>query len=101
MSAGKFLHDHKDAIDSLVDQVAGKAMVELPCLRIGTREEISIKLRALITQTVIAKFEGGEGCTGAWDTDHTFVVTVSDNYADQNETRINVALVLGESKVFA
>jgi hypothetical protein len=99
MNAGKFLADNKAAIDDLVAKIASDAVMKMPCLALGSIPDVSIKLRALITTAVIAKFEGGEHCTGAWDTDNTFVVTVSSD-VDPGETRINVALVLGETKMF-
>lgn len=100
--AKAFLDGHVAAIVDLVDNIAGKAMTELPCLALANTDEQRGKLRAglmvLIKQAVIAKFEGGEACTGAWETDDTFVVTVNDALAPEG-IRIRVALNLGETRI--
>lgn len=90
--------DKQLAINELVDKIVGEALVKLSCLSLGDEVNVRQRLKGLINKTVLAKDEGGEHCTGAWDTDDTFVVTVQD-HIDVGDTRISVALSLGETKI--
>ncbi len=97
--SGHFVENNKAAIDDLVDKIAGEAMAKLPCLSIGSQQEVRQRLHGLIAKAEASKVAGGEGCTGAWETDDTFVVTVNDALAPEG-TRIRVALNLGETRIF-
>jgi hypothetical protein len=96
--ARKFIADHQAAIDDLVDKIAGEAMAKLPCLAIGSQQDVRQRLHALIGKTAETKFMTGSACVGVWETDDTFVVTINDALAPEG-TRIRVALCLGETRI--
>ncbi len=102
--AKAFMEAHKDAIHDLMEKIVDKAMTELPCLALASTPDKRGGLRSglwsLIRQALEAKFLGGESCTGAWETDDTFVVTVNDALAPEG-TRIRVALNLGETRILS
>lgn len=93
-----FVEKNMDAINDLVDKIAVEAATKLPCLALGSQQDIRRRLHTLIAQAEVAKVAGGERCTGAWETDDTFVVTVNDALAPEG-TRIRVALCLGETRI--
>jgi len=93
-----FVEKNRAAIDDLVDKIAGEAMAKLPCLAIGSQQDVRRRLHTLIAQAEVAKVAGGEACSGAWETDDTFVVTVNDALGPEG-TRIRVALCLGETRI--
>jgi hypothetical protein len=97
MSAEVFLVKNSEAIKDLIDKVVVDASAKLPCLALG-KDNPRPRLKDLIEKTVAAKEEGGDGCTGAWEEDGTFVVTVQD-HIEVGEMRISVALSLAETRI--
>lgn len=94
--ADKFIDDHEAALTDLLDKIVGEAMAKLPCLALGSQQQMRGKLMTLIARAVAAKFDGGQGCTGAWESDDTFVVTIDQDPASGGQW-IRVALSLGET----
>lgn len=85
------------AIESLVGKVADEAAANLPCLGLGSRDAVRGELRALAHAAAAAANEGGQDCTGAWETDGKFVVTVQRDGG--GEIDFSVALCLGKTRV--
>lgn len=90
-----FIEKNRVAINDLVDKIAGEVMAKLPCLSLGNQQEVRKRLHALVEQAETAKIAGGKIRTGAWETDGTFVVMVSDSHGTDG-VRIVIALALGE-----
>jgi hypothetical protein len=94
----EWLKEHSVAVTGFVDMIAIDALSKLHCLGLAGDASVRGKLRALVDKVVISKFEAGPYCTGLWETDETFVVTVESTEIP-GELRIRATLVLGESKI--
>ena len=96
MTAPEFLIKNAGAIGDLIEQVVGEAMAALPCLSLGSQQQCREQLKTAIDRAAQMRFNGFDGCTGAWEREGPFVVTIQDV---DGEHRIDVSLALATSRV--
>lgn len=92
MTKAEFLVKHAGAIQDLAQKIKVEAMGTLPCL--GLDKKFDTQLQPLIFRAIDEFFAGGEGCTGAVETDDVFTV-VLNLYPDESKIGISVSLNLG------
>lgn len=89
-----------EAVASLINRIVNEAAVKLPCLSLGSREEVSSRLWKLVRDAEFSMDDGGDGCMGAWETDGEFVVAITSGPLAE-VTVVAISLCLGETRITA
>lgn len=94
-----YMARNDQAINSLVEAVVGRAMTDLPCLRLAStaqeREAMSQKVKGMITEVVETVFI--EELNKAHKLNEPFIVTV--HRTGLLKLQIDVSLTLGSTKI--